>query len=308
MPLAVALAATLAALFAAPVAASAALQNGDQDGAREGVPVPALVPVDSLVALGRLQEAAWEARSRGDTALADTLLVRLEAILRTPPISMEPLSMDSQGVSFTYRLDHGHGVSSIFKVSGSDIFCRECGADREVAAYAIDRILGLDLTPMTLAARVVDNHGDTLSGSVMYFVHDAHAPREVGALKPDLLRFFDSLIGNSDRHKSNWLVLADGRTVAIDHNRAFEYHPPTRPKTCWETEIDSIFLPGALGRPFERARSLPADSLAPALEGLDPTLAEEFMAMRGRVVARIEQRMEQPAAEHPLTDCAHQMP
>ncbi len=259
--------------------------------------------VDALEAEGRLQEAAWAARAAGDTVRGETLLARLELILLSAPRTAHPLGMDSQGVSFTFKLDHGQGVGSIFKVDGSDIFCRQCGADREVASYGIDRLLGLDLTPMTVRSRVVDATGDTLEGSIMYFVRDAGEPREMGITKPDLLRFFDAVIGNSDRHAGNWLILPDGRVAAIDHNRAFQYRPPSPPKTCWETEVDSIRRPGELGLPFQRYRELPDDSLVAAVAGLDPELMERFVAMRPRVVERITERIRAPGRVAPRTDC-----
>jgi hypothetical protein len=258
--------------------------------------------VDALLERGRLQEAAWTARAAGDTARAETILRRLGEILRSAPREARPQSVDSQGVSYTYRLDHGNGVQSIFKVDGSDIFCRRCGADREVAAYAVDRLLGVDLTPMTVRTRIVDASGDTLDGSAMYFVRGAASPKETGAGKPDLLRFFDAAIGNSDRHMSNWLVTPD-RVVAIDHNRAFQYHPDLRPKTCWETEIDSIARPAGLGAPLARYRILPDDSLAAAVSMLEPGLAAEFVVMRERVIDRIDARIRDPDRRLPYTDC-----
>lgn len=259
--------------------------------------------VDSLLAAGRLQEAAWLARDSGDTARAELILGRLEHILRFAPRSAGPLGIDSQGVSYTLHLDHGGGVESIFKVDGSDIFCRSCGADREVASYAIDRLLGLDLTPLTVQTRIVDATGDTLSGSAMYFIHEAITPLEAAAVKPDRLRFFDAIIGNSDRHQGNWLILPGGRVVAIDHNRAFEYSRAPGPKTCWETEVDSLVDPGGLGRPFERYANLPDDSLAAAVMGLHPELAERFIDMRSRVVERIRQRADDPDRPLAHTDC-----
>jgi hypothetical protein len=267
-------------------------------------PVQAQEPVvDGLLAEGRLQEAAWTARQVGDTTRATAILSRLETILQTAPQSARPLSMDSQGVSYTFRLEHGQGVRSIFKVDGSDIFCSDCGADREVATYAVDRLLGIDLTPMTVPTRIIDANGDTLSGSAMYFVDDAVTPEEARATKPDLLRFFDAVVGNSDRHRSNWLVLPDGRAVAIDHNRAFQYRPELRPKTCWETEVDSIARPADLGPPLDRYRSLPDDSLAAAIPMLDPELVAEFVQMRDRVVARIDARIRDPDRRLSYTDC-----
>ncbi|MGK7312053.1 MAG: hypothetical protein ACN0LA_07400 [Candidatus Longimicrobiales bacterium M2_2A_002] len=257
--------------------------------------------VDSLLERGRLQEAAWALREAGDTARAEEVLARLETILTSWPVDASPADMDSQGVSYTWRLRHGDGVRSIFKVEGSDIFCPECGVDREVASYRIDAILDVDLTPMTVFARITNPAGDTLSGSAQYFMVGAELP-ESGATKPDALRFFDAVIGNSDRHPENWLIVA-GRVVAIDHNRAFEYQPTTRAATCWETEVDSIARPADLGRPWDRYRTLPADSFEAALAGTDTALARRFLAMRDEIIDRVRARIEEPDAQLPLTDC-----
>ena len=259
--------------------------------------------VDSLLALGRLQEAAWALREAGDTARADSVLDRLAVILRSRPERARPQPMDSQGVSYTWRLDHGHGVESIFKVEGSDIFCPECGADREVGAYRVDRLLGFDLAPMTVFARIADDRGDTLSGSAMYWVHDARSSREAGVSKPDALHLFDAIIGNSDRHRDNWLVV-DGRVVGIDHNRAFEYRPVTRPRSCWELQIDSITQPRGLGAPWQRYRAVTADSVRSALDGIDNALIRRFLAMRDEIIARVEARAEDPDRAPPVEDCA----
>ncbi len=260
--------------------------------------------VESLLAEGRFQEAAWAARAVGDTARADSILNRLRRILLASPEEATPLSVDSQGVSYTFRLTNGSGVEAIFKVDGSDIFCPQCGASREVAVYNVDRLLGVDLTPMTVPQQIV-NGGETVPGSAMYYIRDATRPAEHGERKPDLLRFFDAVIGNSDRHGGNWLATPGGHVVAIDHNRAFDYAPLPRSKSCWETEVDSISRPGQLGAPFERYRTLPADSLAAAVDGvLDPTLARRFVAMRDTIVARIQARVRNPRHKLPLHACA----
>lgn len=279
-----------------------ALRAGPAAGQDEPAAARGLPAVDSLVSAGRLQEAAWLARERGDTARAVGILERLDSLLRSAPREVRPLGIDSQGVSYTFYLTHGQGVASIFKVDGSDIFCRECGADREIASYRVDRLLGFDLAPMTVPLQITAD-SDTLDGSAMYYMADTRQPREVGAEKPDALRLFDAIIGNSDRHRGNWLVTAAGRAVAIDHNRAFEYRPGTRPKTCWETEVDSIARPAELGVPFARYRTLPAESLAAAVDVLPPELADLFVAMRDSVVARVEQRIRHPEQVPPHRDC-----
>jgi hypothetical protein len=286
--------------IASAVLALSPLSTAAQDLAP--APVGAAARVDSLVERGKLQEAAWLAREQGDTARAEGILDRLAAVLRSAPERARPLGMDSQGVSYTYRLGHGQGVESIFKVDGSDIFCPECGAAREVATYRVDRLLGFDLTPMTVPLRILTN-GDTLDGSAMYFMAGTRTPAEAGVEKTDALRLFDAIIGNSDRHRTNWLVTRDERIVAIDHNRAFEYRPTTRPKTCWETEIDSIARPADLGSPFQRFRTLPAESLAAAVDVLDPDLAARFVAMRPRIIERVDLRTQAPDEVLPHQDC-----
>lgn len=280
------------AVLAGPVAVAAQQAGAGEAGAGE-----------RLLEAGRLQEAGWAFRAAGDTARAAEVLARLAGILRAWPVAAQPLSMDSQGVSYTWRLDHGQGVASIFKVDGSDIFCPACGADREVASYRLDALLDFDLTPMTVFARIAGSQGDTLAGSAMYFVAGGRSPGDEGVTKPDALRFFDAVIGNSDRHPDNWLLAGD-RVVAIDHNRAFEWQPTTRPTTCWETEIDSIAAPAELGRPWRRYRGLPADSVRAALAGIDTALVRRFLDMRLRVVGRIEARIADPGRALPLDDCA----
>ncbi|HSH46461.1 MAG TPA: hypothetical protein VK966_11520 [Longimicrobiales bacterium] len=279
----------LMAQFAAPLPGQDAVASGAR--------------VDSLVAAGQIQEAAWAARAAGDTARAETLLVRLDSVLRSTPLAAAPLSMDSQGVSYTFRLTYGGGVEAIFKVDGSDIFCTGCGVDREVAAYRVDRLLGADLTPMTVQQFIVMD-GDTLTGSAMYFIRDASHPEGGAASKPDALHLFDAIIGNSDRHSANWLVRSSGGVVAIDHNRAFEYRPATRPKTCWESEVDALRVPGELGAVYHRYRTLPRDSLMAAVSALeDPDIRVLFVEMRDRVVARIEARVADPGRDLPREDC-----
>ncbi|HUG42050.1 MAG TPA: hypothetical protein VMM12_16400 [Longimicrobiales bacterium] len=288
--------ATIAVLLAVAPAAA-------QQRSLPGAPGQALAAVDTLVARGRLQEAAWAAREAGDTARAERLLARLDTLLRAAPLDARPLAIEDQGVSYTFRLRHGGGVESIFKVDGSDIFCASCGASREVAVYRIDQLLGLDLAPMTVFRTLVRD-GDTLRGSAMYFVHGALRPADLGRRKPDRLRLLDAIVGNSDRHGSNWLVRDDGSVVAIDHNRSFDYRPSTRTKTCWETEVDSLAAPGDRGPAFERYRTLPGDSLAAAVAGvLEQELAERFVAMRDRIVDRVLRRAREPARPLPRSDC-----
>ncbi|UYL08417.1 phosphatidylinositol 4-kinase [Bdellovibrio sp. SKB1291214] len=88
----------------------------------------------------------------------------------------------------------------------------------EVAAYNIDKYLGLNNTPVTV---IKEYKGEI--GSVQYRVKNLkdQSPYETFADDPDQLGFFDYLVANGDRHGFNYLQKEDGKLVAIDHGLSF---------------------------------------------------------------------------------------
>lgn len=88
----------------------------------------------------------------------------------------------------------------------------------EVAAYNIDKYLGLNNTPVTV---IKEYKGEI--GSVQYRVKNLkdESPYETFADDPDQLGFFDYLVANGDRHGFNYLQKEDGKLVAIDHGLSF---------------------------------------------------------------------------------------
>ncbi|WP_413294274.1 hypothetical protein ACLSU7_04065 [Bdellovibrio sp. HCB185ZH] len=91
-------------------------------------------------------------------------------------------------------------------------------AKSEVAAYNIDKYLGLNSVPVTV---MKEYKGEV--GTVQYRVKNLkdQAPNEVFADDPDQLGFFDYLVANGDRHGFNYLQKEDGKLVAIDHGLSF---------------------------------------------------------------------------------------
>ncbi len=98
----------------------------------------------------------------------------------------------------------------------------------EIAAYEIDRLIGLGMVPATL-----ERSHDGRRGSMQSWIDSemSEAERfEAGRLPPDHepwgrmmsnVRLFDSLIYNTDRHQKNIRITKDWQIVLIDHSRSF---------------------------------------------------------------------------------------
>jgi hypothetical protein len=104
------------------------------------------------------------------------------------------------------------------------------GWQYEIAAYRIDKLIGLGLVPPTVERRF---QGDR--GSCQLWIEDTitQKEREEKGLKVPpakvggwnratyLQRLFDNLIANEDRHAKQILITKDWRMVLIDHSRSF---------------------------------------------------------------------------------------
>ena len=94
----------------------------------------------------------------------------------------------------------------------------------EIAAYEMDKLLGLNMVPVVVERR----HDGDLGAAVMW-VESVRSWESVLPLpKPATwgfqlarMKMLDDLIGNSDRNKGNLLVDADWHVFLIDHSRAF---------------------------------------------------------------------------------------
>ena len=157
-----------------------------------------------------------------------------------------------------------------------------------VAAYRLDRLIGLDLVPVSVERRW---HGRP--AAYTWWVDDVLMDEGVRLKKKveppsidawnkemQLIRVFDQLIYNMDRNVQNLLITKDWRMWAIDHTRAFRLHHELR------TPKDIVRCDRAL---LERLRQLDKRTLTQALgRYLNGFEIDALLARRDAIVALLE--------------------
>ena len=172
----------------------------------------------------------------------------------------------------------------------------------EVAAYRIDRLLGLIKVPPT-----VDRPYKGRPGSLQLWVDGTASLKAMGAKMSErppekvrmwnqsafIQRVFDDLIANEDRNANNILVTGDWQMVLIDHSRTFRYSRRyTRnlifgPGGLMKAADGSPYLFKMLPRTFVvRIRALDADRIREAVgafltgEEIDAILARKALVLK----------------------------
>jgi hypothetical protein len=99
----------------------------------------------------------------------------------------------------------------------------------EIAAYELDKLIGLDMIPPTVERRVDSEPGAAIMwvSPVKTFAElggpPSAPPQHLGSWNKQLVRakMFDALIYNKDPNLGNWLVDPDWNLILIDHTRSF---------------------------------------------------------------------------------------
>jgi hypothetical protein len=129
----------------------------------------------------------------------------------------------------------------------------------EIAAYELDKLIGLNMVPPT-----VERHVDGAIGAAVMWCSPTTSfgqlkgvptapPKHIAEWNRQLSRakMFDNLIGNKDPNLGNWLVDPAWNLILIDHTRAF-----TTDKDMVHKKMDHI--DGAL---WDKMQELTAESL-----------------------------------------------
>lgn len=244
----------------------------------------------------------WLAERGEPESRCGAAVVRALQVLQ--PVAVD--TIENLGVSRSFRLHFTPALRGIFKPEGGDPTCPDCSSTREIAAYRISEATGLRLVPPT-ALRVWMSDGGPLVGSVQLWIESAESPG-MDFVKPDDLRLFDAIIGNSDRHPGNILVSSDRQVLAIDHNRAFTWDLSIGHASCWEAELDAIDDPQALlaGNQWQSVRrALSDESLTHGLHLSQPA-ADRLTAFPTQAADRLTSRESGQAPA--LDQCANRTP
>ena len=165
----------------------------------------------------------------------------------------------------------------------------------EIAAYLLDKHLGLNMVPPTVEVRFRGDRGSCQLwiDDVMSLKHKEEnkipVPGGLTLVKWNratyLQRAFDNLIANEDRHQNQILITKDWRLILIDHSRSF------RTSKKFTTSLINKDKPmSALPRVFvERLKELDAEGIAAATAGYitDAEIAA-ILARRDLILAEID--------------------
>ncbi|MFQ6109635.1 MAG: hypothetical protein ACE5L7_08800 [Candidatus Aminicenantales bacterium] len=146
----------------------------------------------------------------------------------------------------------------------------------EIAAYRLDKYLGLNMVPPTVEKRFQGNRG-SCQLLVDYWI-SLKQKYEQNIKIPSykifywnralyLQRAFDNLIANEDRHQNQYLITKDWRMILIDHSRTFR----TSKKFTKKLIYDAKYKEGP-----RLMKELPK-ALVEKLKSLTPELMKEII-------------------------------
>jgi len=190
---------------------------------------------------------------------------QVEAFLRTAGVTrLEPIGIGVTSPDWMYFEPGGLFERGFWKHLPPGIYQGFYESYKaEIAAYELDRLLGLQMVPPKVEKRVDGN-----LGVAVMEVQNAQTVKALGGFPTPTparrawrtvqmirAKMFDNLINNRDPNEGNWMVDAAGNIILIDHSRAFTtgdhmQHPLVQvDRDLWETmlALDEARLSAGLG-------------------------------------------------------------
>jgi hypothetical protein len=211
--------------------------------------------------------------------------------LRTAPIDrLEDVGSGVSGAQRAYFSPGGLAESAAVKVLApgfrGDFFE---SYKSEIAAYELDRILGLNMVPVTVERRIGDHLASVqlwADGRLLSKI-EKQAPRQPGEWSRQVRRYrvFDALIANIDSNAGNIIIDDDWNVILIDHSRAFAVD--TMPNEKQLTRIDRELFAAIKALDEETLR----ERLRPWL--FDDRALRALLGRRDKIVARLQRLIEE---------------
>ncbi len=185
----------------------------------------------------------------------------------------------------------------------------------EIAAYRLDKYLGLNMVPPTVEKRFKGNRGScqlwvesmmslkkkfnekikTPSYKVFYWNRAFYKQRA-----------FDNLIANEDRHQNQYLITEDWRMILIDHSRSFRTSKKFTKKLIYDEKNKEgpTFIMKELPRAFyEKIKSLNTEVIKGVVgEYLKDKEIEAVLVRKDLIVKWVEDRIKKMGEDKVLYD------
>lgn len=184
----------------------------------------------------------------------------------------------------------------------------------EIAAYRLDKYLGLNMVPPTVEKRFRGDLGscqlwiDTMMSLKEKYENDVKTPSyKVFPWNRALYlqRAFDNLIANEDRHQNQYLITKDWHMILIDHSRSFR----TTKKFTTRLIYDEKYKEGSrimkeLPRAFvEKLKAMNYEVIQEAVgEYLTDKEIEAVLARRDLIIEWINNRIKEVGEDNVLYD------
>ena len=182
----------------------------------------------------------------------------------------------------------------------------------EIAAYLLDKHLGLNMVPPTVEKRFQNNRG-----SCQIWVDSKMSLKdkyEQNIKTPSykvfpwnralyLQRAFDNLIANEDRHQNQYLITEDWRMILIDHSRSFRTSGKFAKKLIYDEKYkEGPRLMKQLPRAFvEKLKGLNLESIKGAVgEYLTEKEIEYILIRRDLIIKWLENQIKKEGEDKVL--------
>jgi hypothetical protein len=185
----------------------------------------------------------------------------------------------------------------------------------EIAAYRLDKYLGLNMVPPTVERRFQGNRGscqlwvESMMSLKKKVEDNIKTPSyKIGYWNRALYlqRAFDNLIANEDRHQNQYLITKDWRMILIDHSRTFRTSKKFTNKLIYDEKYKEgpTFIMKELPRAFyEKIKSLNAEAIKNAVgEYLTEEEIEAVLARKDLIVKWVEDRIKKMGEDNVLYD------